>query len=47
MVDQLHLAVLPILLGAGERRYDEFGALPDYEVTSIARCPATCTGTEA
>lgn len=33
LVDELHLAVVPILLGAGERIYDDIGALPGYECT--------------
>ncbi|MFD6156875.1 dihydrofolate reductase family protein [Nocardia sp. NPDC060256] len=40
LVDELHLAVVPILLGAGERLYDDLGALPGYAVSSVVRSPA-------
>ncbi|WP_067692629.1 dihydrofolate reductase family protein [Nocardia jejuensis] len=35
LVDELHLAVVPILLGAGERLYDDLGTLPGYECTRV------------
>ncbi|WP_280259167.1 dihydrofolate reductase family protein [Nocardia wallacei] len=31
LVDMLHLAVVPILLGGGERIFDDLGTLPGYE----------------
>ncbi|MFQ6395053.1 dihydrofolate reductase family protein [Nocardia sp. KC 131] len=40
LVDELHLAVVPILLGAGERLFDGLGTLPGYERTSVASSPA-------
>jgi dihydrofolate reductase len=40
LVDELHLAVVPILLGAGERLYDDLGSLPGYECTSVVNSPA-------
>ncbi|MGV9546142.1 dihydrofolate reductase family protein [Nocardia beijingensis] len=40
LVDELHLAVVPILLGAGERLYDELGTLPGYQVASVTHSPA-------
>ncbi|MEU7138227.1 dihydrofolate reductase family protein [Nocardia sp. NPDC046473] len=40
LVDEMHLAVVPILLGAGERLYDELGTLPGYAVSSVVRSPA-------
>lgn len=35
LVDELHLAVAPVLLGAGERLYDELGTLPGYELARV------------
>lgn len=35
-----NLAVVPILLGGGERLYDELGALPGYAISSVVRSPA-------
>ncbi len=32
LVDELHLAIVPLLLGAGERLYDDLGDLPNYEL---------------
>ncbi|WP_433683606.1 dihydrofolate reductase family protein [Nocardia sp. CA-119907] len=40
LVDKMHLAVVPILLGAGERLYDDLGTLPGYEISSVVRSPA-------
>ncbi|CAM4515841.1 dihydrofolate reductase family protein [Nocardia ninae] len=40
LVDELHLAVVPILLGGGERLYDDLGTLPGYRVSSVVRSPA-------
>ncbi|WP_280404910.1 dihydrofolate reductase family protein [Nocardia brasiliensis] len=40
LVDELHLPVVPILLGGGERLYDDLGTLPGYEVSSVVRSPA-------
>ncbi|WP_433759811.1 dihydrofolate reductase family protein [Nocardia sp. CA-135398] len=40
LVDQMHLAVVPILLGAGERLYDDLDALPGYEINSVLHSPA-------
>ncbi|WP_433657127.1 dihydrofolate reductase family protein [Nocardia sp. CA-128927] len=40
LVDEMHLAVVPILLGGGERLYDELGVLPGYAVSSVVRSPA-------
>ncbi|MFI9509917.1 dihydrofolate reductase family protein [Nocardia sp. NPDC052566] len=40
LVDELHLAVVPILLGAGERLYDDLGTLPGYRIGSVVRSPA-------
>jgi dihydrofolate reductase len=36
LVDEMHLAVVPILLGGGERLYDDLGTLPGYRCTSVA-----------
>ncbi|UFS96420.1 dihydrofolate reductase family protein [Nocardia huaxiensis] len=35
LVDELHLAQVPILLGAGERLYENLGALPGLECTRM------------
>ncbi|MBF6173699.1 dihydrofolate reductase family protein [Nocardia blacklockiae] len=35
LVDDLHLAVVPILLGGGERIFDGLGTLPGYECTQL------------
>jgi dihydrofolate reductase len=35
LVDTMHLAVIPILLGAGERLYDDVPAFDGYECTGI------------
>ncbi|MEV5836102.1 dihydrofolate reductase family protein [Nocardia sp. NPDC052112] len=40
LVDAMHLAVVPILLGAGERLYDDLGTLPGYEISSVVPSPA-------
>lgn len=40
LVDEMHLAVVPILLGGGERLYDELGALPGYAISSVVQSPA-------
>ncbi|MEV6554638.1 dihydrofolate reductase family protein [Nocardia sp. NPDC051756] len=40
LVDEMHLAVVPILLGGGERLYDDLGALPGYTIGSVVRSPA-------
>ncbi|WP_194834643.1 dihydrofolate reductase family protein [Nocardia sp. XZ_19_369] len=40
LVDELHLAVVPILLGGGERLYDDLGTLLGYRVSSAVRSPA-------
>lgn len=40
LVDEMHLAVVPILLGAGERLYDDLGTLPGYEISSVVHSPA-------
>ncbi|WP_218023090.1 dihydrofolate reductase family protein [Nocardia kruczakiae] len=33
LVDDLHLALVPTLLGTGERLYDDLGDLPEYAVS--------------
>lgn len=35
LVDDLHLAVVPLLLGSGERLYDDLGTLPGYDVDRV------------
>ncbi|MFI6168093.1 dihydrofolate reductase family protein [Nocardia sp. NPDC051052] len=40
LVDEMHLAVVPILLGGGERLYDELGTLPGYAISSVVRSAA-------
>ncbi|MFE9575773.1 dihydrofolate reductase family protein [Nocardia sp. NPDC006044] len=40
LVDEMHLAVVPILLGGGERLYDDLGTLPGYVVGSVVRSPS-------
>ncbi|MGV9661513.1 dihydrofolate reductase family protein [Nocardia niigatensis] len=35
LVDELHLALVPILLGGGERLFDDLGALPGYRVADM------------
>ncbi|MFC9437231.1 dihydrofolate reductase family protein [Nocardia sp. NPDC057030] len=40
LVDEMHLAVVPILLGGGERLYDDLGTLPGYAVSSVVRSPS-------
>ncbi|WP_067711160.1 dihydrofolate reductase family protein [Nocardia yamanashiensis] len=35
LVDSLHLAQVPILLGAGERIFEDLGTLPGYECTKL------------
>ncbi|MEV4235152.1 dihydrofolate reductase family protein [Nocardia sp. NPDC049737] len=40
LVDEMHLAVVPILLGAGERLYDDLATLPGYEISSVVHSPA-------
>ncbi|WP_280271576.1 dihydrofolate reductase family protein [Nocardia wallacei] len=35
LVDMLHLAVVPILLGGGERIFDDLGTLPGYECSEL------------
>jgi dihydrofolate reductase len=35
LVDEMHLAVVPVLLGAGERLYDGVGRLDGYECTRL------------
>jgi dihydrofolate reductase len=40
LVDELHLAVVPILLGSGERLYDGLAGLPGYQVATVAHSPA-------
>ncbi|MFB8274258.1 dihydrofolate reductase family protein [Nocardia colli] len=40
LVDEMHLAVVPILLGDGERLYDDLGTLPGYAISSVVRSPA-------
>ncbi|WP_109528068.1 MULTISPECIES: dihydrofolate reductase family protein [Nocardia] len=39
LLDEIHLAVVPILLGSGERLYDGLGLWPGYEVTRVDRSP--------
>lgn len=40
LVDEMHLAVVPILLGGGERLYDDLGTLPGYAISSVVQSPA-------
>ncbi|WP_062984780.1 dihydrofolate reductase family protein [Nocardia anaemiae] len=40
LVDEMHLAVVPILLGAGARLYDDLGTLAGYEISSVVQSPA-------
>ena len=35
LVDELHVPVVPILLGGGERLFEDLGALPGYETTEL------------
>ncbi|MFF0612706.1 dihydrofolate reductase family protein [Nocardia tengchongensis] len=35
LVDDLHLAIVPTLLGSGERLFDNLGSLPGYRVTDM------------
>jgi dihydrofolate reductase len=39
LVDELHVAVSPVLLGGGERLFDGLGALPGYECAEIVASP--------
>jgi dihydrofolate reductase len=36
LVDELHVAIVPILLGGGERLFEEVGVLPGYECAEAA-----------
>jgi hypothetical protein len=38
-VDELHLAVSPVLLGDGERLFSGLGGLPGYEVVEVVSSP--------
>jgi dihydrofolate reductase len=40
LVDEMHLAVVPALLGAGERLYDGLGTLDGYECTRLVASDA-------
>ncbi|WP_069163866.1 dihydrofolate reductase family protein [Nocardia altamirensis] len=40
LVDEMHLAVVPLLLGGGARLYDDLGTLPGYAVSSVVRSPS-------
>jgi dihydrofolate reductase len=40
LLDELHIAVVPTVLGAGERIFDGLGTLDGYECTEIASSPA-------
>jgi len=40
LVDELHLAVVPILLGAGERLFDDLGTLDGYECVELVSSPS-------
>lgn len=35
LVDELHLAIVPILLGSGERLFEDLGTLPGYRVSDM------------
>ncbi|WP_040809347.1 dihydrofolate reductase family protein [Nocardia concava] len=35
LVDELHLAIVPILLGSGERLFENLGTLPGYRVSDM------------
>jgi dihydrofolate reductase len=39
LVDELHLAVSPVLLGDGERLFSGLGGLPGYEVVEVVSSP--------
>jgi dihydrofolate reductase len=40
LVDDLHVAVVPILLGAGERLFDGLDGLPGYECAELVSSPS-------
>ena len=40
LIDELHLAVAPLLLGAGERLYDGLGPAEGYECVELVSSPA-------
>ncbi|MGW4532698.1 dihydrofolate reductase family protein [Nocardia sp. NPDC004340] len=35
LIDDLHLAIVPVLLGSGERLYDDLGTLPGYRLADM------------
>jgi dihydrofolate reductase len=39
LVDEMHVAIAPVLLGAGERLFDGLGDLPGYECAEVAGSP--------
>ncbi|TLF79235.1 dihydrofolate reductase family protein [Nocardia cyriacigeorgica] len=40
LIDEMTLSVVPILLGAGERLFDDLGTLPGYQVAVLGSSPA-------
>ena len=41
LIDEIHVAIVPILLGAGERLFDNLGDAPEgYECVELASSPA-------
>ena len=40
LVDELHIAVVPILLGRGERLFEDIDGAPDYDCAELVSSPA-------
>ena len=41
LVDEMHVAIVPVLLGGGERLFDDLDGVPDgYECVAISSSPA-------
>ncbi|MEV4127644.1 hypothetical protein [Nocardia sp. NPDC049707] len=38
-MDETHLAVVPVLLGAGERLCENLGTVPGYRISAAVRSP--------
>ena len=40
LVDEMHLAIVPVILGGGARLFDDIAAMPGYECAQTASTPA-------
>ena len=40
LIDELHVAIVPILLGAGERLFENLDGVPGYECVELVSSPA-------